>query len=255
VYATYVKPEQLSDKVEHDPEYPVYTAWDLGFGDATAIVFYQVGVGEIFVIDYYECNFKDTKHLCEVIHGREIVVDKRDMTTGEVVEWRFGKDLPEHAHRKEYRYHPDKAHHVPHDAANKVQAAGGRSIIEQAARFGVRMHKYPASSHVNNEEALRQTLQRCWINNVRCKDLVHALFSYHYVWNEDKKTYGKEPLHDWSSHGCDAAELMAVVYREKAVTNKVIEDKKKEQAFFRSRNKLKLDSVDPYRIKPVRRKR
>ena len=42
--------------VPHDASKPVYTAWDLGVGDATAIWFYQVQGGEVDVIDYYEVS-------------------------------------------------------------------------------------------------------------------------------------------------------------------------------------------------------
>jgi hypothetical protein len=40
--------------VPHDPSVPVWTAWDLGFTDSTAIWFAQVVGKEIHIIDYYE---------------------------------------------------------------------------------------------------------------------------------------------------------------------------------------------------------
>src|SRR5690606_14698164 len=42
--------------VPYDPSLPVYTGWDLGLDDATAIWFVQVAGAEIRVIDYYETN-------------------------------------------------------------------------------------------------------------------------------------------------------------------------------------------------------
>lgn len=254
VYAPYVKQDQISDKVTHDPAYPVYTAWDLGWGDATSIIFYQVGIGEIFIIDYYEGNQKDTKHYCEVLAGREIIVDERNLQTGEITQWRYGEDLEQHSHRKEYNYHPDHAHYVPHDGANKVQAAGGKSIIEQAARYGVRMFKLLAGSHTDDHDALRSVLHRCWINAERCGDLVQALMHYHFEYDEDKKNWSKVAVHDWSSHACDAAEIMAKVYVDRAVTTKQLADKATDNKFHRLRRENKLNKTDPYRIKPLRKK-
>ena len=42
--------------VPWEPSEPVYTAWDLGLDDATAIWFAQVIGSEIRLIDYYETN-------------------------------------------------------------------------------------------------------------------------------------------------------------------------------------------------------
>ena len=139
------------------------------------------------------------------------MVDRRTLETGEIERWHFGEDIPEFAHRKQYSYH---AHYVPHDAANKMQAAGGRSIIAQAQMLGVLMTPFKPSSQQNQIEALRNTLPRCWINSEKCKDGIHALMSYHFEYDEDKKAFKKIPYHDWSSHGCDSAEIMAFAWRE-----------------------------------------
>jgi len=252
VYAKWIS--QIREKgqitnVAHDSEYPVYTAWDLGYDDATAIVFYQIGVGEIFIIDYYESNLEDIKHYCEVLAGKEIVVDERDNDTGEVLNWHYGMELEEHKHRAAYSYH---THNAPHDAANKVMAAGGRSVLAQAAKFGVRMNVFPATSHQNNQEALRATLPRCWISG-KLVDLVDSLVHYHYKWNEDLSTYSREPVHDFSSHACDAMELMARAWRENVVTTKDMAVQAQINKFHRLRAENKLDSGDPYRIKPMRK--
>lgn len=53
----------------YNPDYPVYTAWDLGMSDATAIVFFQhyltpKGQVKTAIIDYYESsNLKNESHV------------------------------------------------------------------------------------------------------------------------------------------------------------------------------------------------
>lgn len=250
VYAKWVRQDQVTSLVKHDPNYPVYTAWDLGYGDTTAIVFYQIGNGELFAIDYYETNQEDTRHYCEILYGREIIVGERDMQTGDVLKWRFGEDIEEHKHRKEYSYHPDHGHNVPHDAANKIMAAGGKSVVEQAARFGIKMLVWPAASQLDSQEALRSVLPRCWISQDRCGDWVHSLMFYHYKYDEELKVYSKEPEHDWSSNGCDAGEIMARAYQDRIVTMKQIHGQKLENEFHRKRRENNIERQDPYRVKP-----
>lgn len=201
VYAKHVRQEQIKDDVTYDPTRPIFTAWDLGYDDATAIVFYQLAKNEIHVIDYFEDNFEDVQHYCEALYGARIKVDKREARTGKVLEWHFNETLEGSEHRCDYNYNGG-THYVPHDAANKLQAAGGRSIVEQAQEFGVVLFVIPAASQQDSEQALRKALPRCWFNQTRTADLVHALMSYHYEYDEDRKIYGKLPVHDWSSHAC-----------------------------------------------------
>lgn len=254
VYAKWVRQEQISTLVRHDPNYPVYTAWDLGYGDTTAIVFYQIGNGEVFIIDYYETNQEDVHHYCQALYGKEIIVNERDMKTGDVLDWRFGEPMEEHKHRMEYNYHPDRAHNVPHDADNKIMAAGGKSIVEQARKFGIRMIVWAAASQIDSQEALRSVLPRCWINQETAADFVQSLMHYHYEYDDDRKIYSKVPVHDWSSNGCDAGEIMARAYRDKAVTMTQIDRQLTEREFYRKRRENKMDMTDPYRVKPVMKK-
>lgn len=250
VYAKWVAKLQeqgrISDRVKHDPDYPVYTAWDLGYDDATAIWFYQIGSGQIFIIDYYEANHEDIKHYAEVCYGKKIVVDERDKETGDIVKWRFDGDLEEHKHRQAYNYHAD---YGPHDAAYKIQAAGGRSILSQLSKLGRTMYSIPATTQQQSIEALRQTLPRCWFNSERCKDGIAALMHYHFEYDEDKKVFKSKPNHDWSSHASDAAEIMGRTWTERVITTKELDRKALVADFHRKRAENNLVQEDPYRVK------
>lgn len=167
-------------KVNYDPDLPVHTAWDLGFDDSTAIWWWQIAKNEIRLIDYYEASGQTIEHYCQVI-----------------------KD-------KSYKY---GTHYVPHDAANKLLAAGGRSIYEQMTRdFGLKpVRIVPATSQQNCIEATRKTIDLCWFND-ELKGL-EALRQYQFEWDEDKKTFKSKPLHNWASHGADAFEIIGQVWR------------------------------------------
>jgi phage terminase large subunit len=56
--------------VAHEASAPVWTAWDLGMRDATAIWFAQTVGREVHVLDYYEASGVDLGHYVREITGR-----------------------------------------------------------------------------------------------------------------------------------------------------------------------------------------
>lgn len=243
---------RISDKIEHDPDYPVYTAWDLGWGDSTVIWFYQQGPKQLLFIDYHETNGMDTHQCCELLFGRKIIIDYINPETKEVEEWHWGDWIPELEHRKNYNY--NDFHFVPHDAGNKVQQAGGRSIVEQALKFGVRMSIIPATSESNEVEAGRSTLPVCWFNSIKCARGIESLRNWHFPYDEELRMFRIKARHDWSSHACKAFGVAARVWRPKIVTTASQKAQRLRSEFFRKRSENNLDGGDPYRIKPRRNK-
>lgn len=162
----------------------VHTAWDLGYDDSTAIWWFRILHGEIHIIDYYENSGQDIPHYCSVVSERAIDCG-----------YRYGK------------------HYVPHDAANELLAAGGRSIVQQAFALGVKMYVVPATSQQNGIEAARKTLERCWFDTSTCEQGLEALRQYQFEFDPDKKVYRSKPRHDWASHGSDAFEIIGQVWQ------------------------------------------
>lgn len=251
--ARLIKEERITDRVKHDPNYPVYTTHDMGWDDAHAIIFFQIGIGEIMVIDYDEGSGWEPRNICERLYGREIIVAERNMQTGEIGQWQFGGDIETIAHRKNYNYHP-QGHHVPWDAGIGVQAAGGKSTVEQCARLKIKLFVHPGASQADDEASLRSILPRCWFS-AKTEKLVNSLTSYHRKWDDIKKKFKDNPEHDWSSHGCDAAELMAKIYQDNAVTVKEIQKQEVFDKFHRLRRENNLDQHDPYRLKRTKKQR
>ena len=58
-------------------------------------------------------------------------------------------------------------------------------------------------------ESLKMLLPRCYIDADNCQPLLNALRQYHRAWDERARRYRDKPVHDWSSHMCDAARIMA----------------------------------------------
>lgn len=242
---------RITDKVKHDPNYPVYCTLDLGFGDATAIIFYQVGNDEVFIIDYYESNMEDIRHYAEIMYGKHIIIDERDLNTGDVVTWHFGDSLEGHEHRQQYTY---EAIFLPHDSKHRTLAAEGRNVIGQVQRFKFAAFYIEATSDRNRHEATWATLPKCWISSAMCKDLVSALMYYHFEWDEDRKVFKQKPVHDWSSHACSAMELLSRVWKDKNLTVKDINRRNVENKFHRLRAENNLDKQDPYKLRSKTKK-
>lgn len=173
-------------RVAYDPAVPVNTAWDLGYDDSTAIWWWQIVRKEVRLIDYYENSGQDIEHYCQILEA------------------------------KPYSY-KDGYHYVPHDAAHKLLAAGGRSIVMQAWDLGVKMHVIPATSMANGIAAARKTLECAWFDEEATSEGREALKTYHFSYDEDKKILSSAPVHDWSSHAADAFEIIGQVWQAQRI--------------------------------------
>ena len=170
--------EKRITKVAYDPEHVVHTAWDLGYDDSTVIIYYQILGREIHIIDCDADSQQDIGYYCSLLKS------------------------------KPYKY--ATVHNVPHDAAIKTLQAGGRSIVQQAYELGVKMKVIPASSQSNQQAALRKIMPRMWFDTLKAAKVIKAAKNYRYKYDEQKKIFSKEPVHDDNSHYMDALEIVAL---------------------------------------------
>lgn len=170
-------------KLPYEPTLKVNTAWDLGFKDDTAIWWYQVGRGEVRVIDFHASSGENVAFYANLIKS------------------------------KPYKY---GNHYLPHDARAKTLASGGRSIIEQLAEglgewSGLSI--VPELSVQDGIQAVRMMLPRTYFDHI-CEPGIEALRQYQREYDEDKKTFRERPRHDWTSHPADAFRMMGIAWRE-----------------------------------------
>jgi len=57
-------------RVEYDPALPVHVSWDLGISDSCSLWFFQVTLGEVRIIDFYEHNNVGLEHYVKVMEER-----------------------------------------------------------------------------------------------------------------------------------------------------------------------------------------
>lgn len=171
--------KMLEDKricnVPYESNLLVHTAWDLGVGDATSIVFYQVYGHEIRIIDYYENSGEGLAHYAKILNN------------------------------KEYAY---QAHYAPWDI--EVRELGtGKTRLETARSLGIRFKVGKQLAVDDGIEAVRNMLPKVWIDETKCGRLIECLRQYRKEWDDKKKTFKDNPYHDWTSHGADAMRTMA----------------------------------------------
>lgn len=171
--------------VPHTPNYLVHTAWDLGYEDATSVWFFQMVGNDIHVIDCHESNHKSIEF--------------------------YGEMLRQKAKERGFEY---GTHHIPHDARPRTLAAGGKTILQQFIEQDV--GKFQIVARVDKQEgiqAARATFPHCKFDLKHCEDGLEALKYYHREWDDEKKTFGLAPEHDWSSHFADSWRYLSLSWK------------------------------------------
>lgn len=161
---------QIGD-VPYDPNYPVYTYWDIGVSDSTAIWFVQ-RKGEMFhVIDYYEMSGMGLEHYYDVLKVRG------------------------------YTY---AEHWLPHDI-NVQEFAGGNTRANTFKKLFGRMPRVMKKTKIEDGiNAVRMILRACKFDRIKCLRGIDALKNYERKWDAKNGIFQEKPLHNWSSHGSDA---------------------------------------------------
>lgn len=172
-------------QVEHDENFKVFTAWDLGYSDSTAIWWFQVVHGEIRMLDYHASNGHDVEYYANLIISKS----------------------------KEYGYEYD-THWLPHDARAKTLSSN-KSIIEQLSdKIPLKYFKIvPSLSIQDGIQATRLALRRMWFDH-KCEEGIECLRQYQREWDDDKRMFKDKPRHDWTSHGADAMRMCAIAWSE-----------------------------------------
>jgi len=158
--------------VPYDHEAEVYTAFDLGWGDSTAIWWFQLVGREIHFIDYHEDFNQTVEHYAKIIK------------------------------EKSYNY-ARNGHFLPHDAG-QGNTHSGRTTAQLYQSLGVNNRILDRGDVSQQIEDTRLALPRVWIDGNKCSQGIECLKQYSYKWNDERKTFSTNPDHSWASHGADA---------------------------------------------------
>ena len=182
------------------PEYPVHTAFDLGFNDYTSIWFWQ-----------------------NLPYGRFSEASLLNATQIRLVGFyqNSGEAMPHYVSEVEKLYklngwsRTDAIDYFPHDA--KVHdLVTGKTRLEQFVQLGFRPRLVPMMKFDDGINAVRITLPHCHFDQTACSEGIGVLKAYRKRWNEEKGIWSDQPLHNWASHGSDAFRYLCAAQKDLA---------------------------------------
>lgn len=183
-YAKYLEEARSEGRISNvpwDKQSRVCTSWDLGYGDSTSIIFYQICGQEIHIIDYYEAHGEGLPHYAGVLKDKPYIYD---------------------------------CHFAPHDIESH-QFSSGLSAKEVGASLGLRFITLPTLKLRLEDgiEAARGLFPRIWIDETKCKYLVKCLENYRKEFDQRLEIYKDRPRHDKFSHGADSFRYLAIAIK------------------------------------------
>jgi len=162
--------------LSYERELPVYTYWDLGVSDSTAIGFFQKVNQEIRMIDYLESSDKG-------------------------LDW-YAKELKE----KPYLY---AKHIAPHDITVR-ELTTGKSRLEIAQGMGISFEILPKLAFSDGINAGRLMFSRLWVDETKCAQWLDYIAQYCREWDDSKGMFKDQPLHNFTSHSADMYRYTAI---------------------------------------------
>jgi len=178
-----VRAEGRICEIEAAPDRDVHRAWDLGVTNDTSIWWFQISGSQILILDVLSASGVGVEWYADEIK-------KRETQHG----WMHGTDF------------------VPHDA--KVKEWGsGRTRVETMQTLGLKPQLVPWATLEDGRNAVRRTLPLC-VFHPRCEDVgIAALEQHHREWDDEKKAFRQNDLHDWTSHPADAFRYLSLAWR------------------------------------------
>ena len=152
---------------------PVHLAMDLGHSDDTTMGFFQTRFDGNLMGHAHHDNMKPIAHYIKYL--KDFCGDNK-LKLGTV--W------------------------LPHDAKARTLQTG-RAIIDHFRDANIRPKLVPRLDLLDGIAATRAGFPSWYFNATQCEKLILALKSYHRKYDEEKKTFIDEPVHDWSSHYAD----------------------------------------------------
>lgn len=179
---------------------PVNTFWDLGHTDTTAIWFHQRVALQDRWLHCYENSGESLSHFSGYLLGAHRGIEQQDADGEPVVNPRSPADMG-------YSY---GIHYLPHDAAavrmgrDPSNTKSWKAMLQELMPGGRFELVKRTDDVLVGIEQTRGQMDSCWIDEEGCRDGIAALLNYHKQWDEERESYLRTPVHDWSSNFADA---------------------------------------------------
>jgi len=186
LFATAEKENRIC-AVPVDPHARVDTFWDLGVSDSTSIIFAQKIGKEVHIVDYYEDQGEGLDYYAKVLRDKDYL---------------YGE------------------HYAPHDIMVRELGSGAKTRLEIARSLGISFKIVPNIGIYQGIELVRGIFPNIFFDKTKTSYLARCIVNYRKEYNQRLKTFSDRPLHDFSSHACDALRYMAVTYDRNSSVSK-----------------------------------
>lgn len=179
-YATHISIARAQKRIcniPYDPTIRVHTAWDLGFSDATSIIFFQLSGREIHIIDFIEDTGKEMPLYIKMLKSKDYI---------------YGTHL------------------APHDIRNHEYSTG-LTRFETASKLGFSFTLTADLSLNDGIDVVRNIFNRLFFHNSDpVLNLVRHIENYSQKWDQSLGIWSGRPCHDSHSHAADALRYLAI---------------------------------------------
>lgn len=171
---------RISDDVRFDPDgAPVEISSDIGYRDTTVWWFWQREIGGYRVFACLHASGMDADDWIPELDEKLTEMDIDYKRLGRI--W------------------------LPHDGMPKTFQSKHTSFERFAQHFTIsKMGQVPASKAVDKVSASRLVAGQCKFNKTACADGLDGLRAWQFEWNDETRSFSRDPKHDWASHFGDA---------------------------------------------------
>lgn len=179
---------RIDGSFTYNPNLPVYTGWDVGWSDNTAIWFIQKHpTMGLMAFDYFEINQQKIGYFGELMEQK----------------------------RREYGWTKEREYNfVPHDANN--DSVGSANLVALAREVNLQFLPVPRpAKKIHGIHLVRHKLPQFCFNGDKCKLGLKRLTEYRSEFDMKNKIIKINPVHDVASHGADAFQtfVMGFMYK------------------------------------------
>lgn len=218
-----------------NPDFDLFTAWDFGVTDHTAILWIQ----------WDHINYRHRIIDCLMMNGKSIFwyipfITGRDIHLGE----NDGGYTP--AQLKKIESHASFVYndHYGDPDVKKVNQISNTSIETELRKFRITIrYNHEKNNHPDRIAEGRKRLHMLDIDADNCEDFIDAMRSYKFKdVNPDAQvtTPNNKPVHNWASHPASAYEFYCITEK-----NKVRDDRMRSKSYQRIiNNKLEVPSEE-----------
>jgi len=165
------KDGRINDRYVYDPAGAgIVVSSDIGYRDAAAFWFWQAIPGGFQLLAYDEDTGLDAADWIERLRAQPLPISKVML---------------------------------PHDAKAKHMSSR-HSVLEQFLQAGFNCGIVPQTRIVDRVNAARSVVNRCSFARSACAKGLAMLRDWGYKYDEARKTFSREPDHNYASHGGDA---------------------------------------------------